>query len=381
MDEHEKGAPAGAPELETLNHRTVACPTHAVKVGPYRVHPVAALFPMMEERDFNSLVEDIQAHGQLEPIIVDGDVLIDGRNRLKACEELGIKPKVVQWSEIDAKLERKSGGYKADQANWIYAKNCTRRHLTPDQKAQVEAAFLEHVFSARAEDSKARSQFKAGNEESSKGGKAKAGVLPAHLKTGEPARDAKSEHSRSTAGRIAEATGVSRHKAEMAVKLHKLAKVDPEAKAQEEAVIAGKLKLKDTKAKVERAKKDEGESATAIDATPTSEWRPDELERRNAVMLGKTVVANCKRDTSLNAWAQQEGWAIKVDRSGPFGNPFILGKDGNRDEVCDKFRDSYMPLKTSFKKDDLRGKVLICHCYPERCHGNDLAKWADEEAQ
>ena len=45
--------------------------------------------------------------------------------------------------------------------------------------------------------------------------------------------------------------------------------------------------------------------------------------------------------------------------------------DGDRDAVCDAYEKHYIKNKPSILKtlDSLRGKVLICHCYPERCHG------------
>lgn len=66
--------------------------------------------------------------------------------------------------------------------------------------------------------------------------------------------------------------------------------------------------------------------------------------------------------------------AVRIDRGTPFGNPFILGPDGDRDAVCDARRDHYLPHKPSIHKQlaDLKGKVLTCHCYPERCHGESL---------
>ena len=46
----------------------------------------------------------------------------------------------------------------------------------------------------------------------------------------------------------------------------------------------------------------------------------------------------------------------------------------DRAEVCDFYRDHYLPHKSSIQKQlpELKGKVLACHCYPERCHGEEL---------
>jgi hypothetical protein len=104
------------------------------------------------------------------------------------------------------------------------------------------------------------------------------------------------------------------------------------------------------------------------------EMRPDEMERKAMVEAGKTVYANLKRDHNLIAWAESKGLAVRVDRKSIFGNPFVMPGDGNRDDVCDLFGTTYLPNKKSILAalPSLRGKVLLCWCYPERCHAQSL---------
>lgn len=66
--------------------------------------------------------------------------------------------------------------------------------------------------------------------------------------------------------------------------------------------------------------------------------------------------------------------AIWIMRGYKYGNPFIIGKDGNRDEVCDKYVE-YADEKFTDKEviADLKGKVLVCCCKPKRCHGDYLS--------
>lgn len=56
--------------------------------------------------------------------------------------------------------------------------------------------------------------------------------------------------------------------------------------------------------------------------------------------------------------------AIYVGRGTPWGNPFRLGVDGTRDEVCDRFEREILP---SLDVSDLRGKHLVCFCAPLPC--------------
>jgi hypothetical protein len=89
-----------------------------------QVHPVADLFPMLSEGELADLAEDIKANGLNFPIVLDakGETLIDGRNRLKACELAGVKPR----------FERLNG---QDPRAYIISNNVKRRHLNAGQTA------------------------------------------------------------------------------------------------------------------------------------------------------------------------------------------------------------------------------------------------------
>lgn len=65
---------------------------------------------------------------------------------------------------------------------------------------------------------------------------------------------------------------------------------------------------------------------------------------------------------------------VYIGRGSPFGNPYALGVDGDRQEVIRLFRiHFYEKLKRDplFRSqvETLRGKKLGCHCYPVGCHG------------
>ena len=114
-------------------------------------------------------------------------------------------------------------------------------------------------------------------------------------------------------------------------------------------------------------------------------WREDERLRRAQVDAGQAVVANVLNDPRLIAWAKAEGIAVYVGRnpalgSNEFGNPFHIPHDGGRDEVCDLFAD-YLPKRPDLmaRLASLKGKVLMCHCHPLRCHGDHLAVLANSQ--
>lgn len=71
--------------------------------------------------------------------------------------------------------------------------------------------------------------------------------------------------------------------------------------------------------------------------------------------------------------------AVYIGRGSPFGNPFVIGRDGTRDEVCDKYArmlESNKELR-SLVKEKLAGKDLVCFCKPSRCHGDTLLEVAN----
>ena len=101
----------------------------------YPVHPAAALFPMMSEPELADLAADIKANGLIHPIVLgawkteDGEAiegLIDGRNRLKACELAGVEPSFANLNGVDPLA-------------FIVSCNVERRSLTAGQKAIATA--------------------------------------------------------------------------------------------------------------------------------------------------------------------------------------------------------------------------------------------------
>src|SRR5690349_5540060 len=65
------------------------------------IHPAAECYRLMTDEELASLTDDIRANGLNEPIklgMVNGSsaqLIVDGRNRLRACEIAGVEPKFL----------------------------------------------------------------------------------------------------------------------------------------------------------------------------------------------------------------------------------------------------------------------------------------------
>lgn len=72
--------------------------------------------------------------------------------------------------------------------------------------------------------------------------------------------------------------------------------------------------------------------------------------------------------------------AILVDRTTKWGNPFVIGKDGTREEVIAKY-EAWIVQQPELMAalHELTGKYLVCWCMPEACHGEVLLRLANPE--
>jgi hypothetical protein len=89
-----------------------------------KTHALSEIFPAMDGSEYASLVADIQKHGLIQPLVMYQGKVLDGRNRARACEQLGIKPKTTDYRGNDP-------------LGYVLSLNLARRHLTPTQRAIV----------------------------------------------------------------------------------------------------------------------------------------------------------------------------------------------------------------------------------------------------
>jgi ParB-like nuclease domain len=95
------------------------------------VHPLADLFPLMEGAEFDELVADIKKNGQREPIVLYDGMILDGRNRVRACLAAGLPKINCRHPKID------------DPAAYVVSANIRRRHLSAEQKRDLIRKVLE----------------------------------------------------------------------------------------------------------------------------------------------------------------------------------------------------------------------------------------------
>ena len=89
-------------------------------------HKASGIFRLMNEGEYAALRDDIGARGLLEPIWLDEDgSIVDGRNRHRACVELGIEPAFRNWDGSGSTVE------------FVISVNLHRRHLTKSEKAMA----------------------------------------------------------------------------------------------------------------------------------------------------------------------------------------------------------------------------------------------------
>lgn len=296
------------------------------------IHPAAELFPLIEGEAFDDLVADIEAHGLRESVWVNREgVLLDGRNRIRACQRAGIKP---TFREFDG----------TDEVGFIVSLNLKRRQLSKSQAAMLAVDILP-MYEAEAK-----------NRQRQSGGDKRSSVVE-HQSVVAPVPQPMPK-ARDNAASV---TGVSGRAVGQAKRITESA---PDLAQQ---VRQGKTTLKEAEAEVrarEAKARAEAERKAELDGL---------LARLNA---GETVVMNMRDD--LARAIEGRGLLVRIDRGSPWGNPFLLDDDGDRATVIASYQDHYLPHKPSLlsKLDTLKGKALGCWCAPQACHGDVLADQA-----
>jgi hypothetical protein len=87
-------------------------------------------------------------------------------------------------------------------------------------------------------------------------------------------------------------------------------------------------------------------------------------------------------------FAHHDGSGINITRKGPWGNPFAIGRDGDRETVIAKFadwlstHDDAKPFRAAIRRGEFVGKTLGCACKTgESCHGHVIAEFTMRHAR
>lgn len=132
------------------------------RLGEFEVHPFADAFPFVDGEEFTQLVADVKKNGLREPIILDhtGKVLIDGRNRYRACDE----------ASVDQVYERLGSHYTEPMIlDLIVSKNLARRQLNAGQKAMAALEYEERYKEAIKAQEAARKAVAVGDNSARRG--------------------------------------------------------------------------------------------------------------------------------------------------------------------------------------------------------------------
>lgn len=72
---------------------------------------------------------------------------------------------------------------------------------------------------------------------------------------------------------------------------------------------------------------------------------------------------------------------VYIGRPSKWGNPFVIGKDGSRENVIELYRDwIFRQTELLNSLDEIRDKILGCWCAPKHCHGDVLVELCEATA-
>lgn len=158
------------------------------------------LFPPLTGDDFDKLVKDIDTNGQTKLVTLNQDnILIDGYQRKRACDEVGID---VQFEVVEFRSKER-------EIAFVMSHNLHRRHLTDIQKAAAGSK-LEPMLKQAA---KERMEHKDG-------------VKSAPLPVGLRAKDRSPVKVPEVSKQVADLVGLSEDKYK---KIQRIKRVKPEA--------------------------------------------------------------------------------------------------------------------------------------------------------
>ena len=97
--------------------------------------------------------------------------------------------------------------------------------------------------------------------------------------------------------------------------------------------------------------------------------RRKKFKVENHELLESKRIVHCKK----------EKFDVYIGRPSKWGNPFVIGKDGTRGEVIEKYRIWILNQPELIESlVELKNKTLGCWCDPSPCHGEVLIELSDK---
>jgi hypothetical protein len=322
------------------------------------------LIPPLTADEYKQLETNCIEEGIRDAIITWNGYIIDGHNRYKIAQD---------W-QLNFKTISKNFDTEYDVIDWMLVNQFGRRNITLEQKT--------YLIGKRYENEKNKDKFK-GNQFTIGNGQ-----IVHNQKTSEKLAQEFSISDKQVIRNEQFAKGIDKMNDDLKnvvlqgkSSLNKqdiqiIAKAEPTFIATTEKQIIEKAKeLKEQKAQEFKAKIEQ----RIEQKTQEQPISIDEQILFDKIEQGETVVINMNLHFHVLKYAKDKGIYKQIDRYSEFGNPFFLDSDGTRDEVCDGYIEYFKHKRSLHSKvKDLKGKVLGCHCAPQRCHGDHLKQLADE---
>ena len=109
--------------------------------------------------------------------------------------------------------------------------------------------------------------------------------------------------------------------------------------------------------------------------TPDPEWFITTNSRTQITANRRRYRSHIKYNSISNINNQ-----LQIFKPFKWGNPYLIGRDGNREEVIALYRAYLLDNKELMDSlDELKGKVLGCYCKPQACHGDVLDELANKD--
>lgn len=101
-------------------------------------HPLANILPLIEGVRFNDLVDSVRANGLRHPVILHEGMILDGRNRYRACLA----------AQVPVRFESFAG---KDPIAFVLDENVHRRHLDEGQRSAAAAELCANLHISQLE--------------------------------------------------------------------------------------------------------------------------------------------------------------------------------------------------------------------------------------